>query len=310
MKEFKKPISILLAVITISALLIYTAIPSESKLIIFCLLAFSLGLRHGLDADHIAAIDNVTRKMVAKKQNSYTVGIYFALGHSSVVFLMTLLIVLGALSFQGNATLNSIGATIGTAMPIGFLVITGLLNSRIFFNTYKNQSHDDTPSGVLFKLFHRLFDKVTHPKYMYIVGFLFGLGFDTATEIALLSMAATQTMSGMPIYLILLLPISFALGMVLTDALDSWMQLHLCKWSTLSTNNRRQYNLWITAFSVVVAFGIAGMEILSLVNEQASVAQFFDTHSELVGAMIITTFVISWGIFSPRTKNRLTSVKS
>ncbi len=266
-------------------------------------------LRHGLDADHIAAIDNVTRKMVAKKQNSYTVGIYFALGHSSVVFLMTLMIVLGVLTFQGNATLNNIGAAIGTTMSIGFLIVTGVLNSRIFLNTYKSNSGDEAPTGLLFKLFHRLFDKVTNPKYMYIVGFLFGLGFDTATEIALLSMAATQAMNGLAIYFILLLPISFALGMVLTDALDSWMQLHLCKWSTLNSDNRRRYNLWITAFSVIVAFSIAGMEILSLFNDQTALVQYFDSNSEIIGVFIVAIFAGSWLLVTSKGKGKL-SVKS
>ncbi|WP_159084452.1 HoxN/HupN/NixA family nickel/cobalt transporter [Dongshaea marina] len=310
MREFIKPITILFGSAVLVWLLIYAAIPSGSKLLVFCLLAFALGLRHGLDADHIAAIDNITRKMVADGQSKYTVGIYFALGHSSVVFLMTLMIVIGVLTFKGNQTLADIGAMVGTTVSILFLLITALINAWVFRNVYRNNGGDQAPSGIFVKLFHRIFNYVTRPSYMYFVGFLFGLGFDTATEIAILGMAASQAMDGVAIYYILLLPVAFAVGMCITDALDSWMQLGLCKWSNYSSYSRRRYNLAITAFSVVVAVGIAGVEILGMLNSQAWLSGFFSDNSELIGLAIVVIFGGSWLLVRLFSKSRLAIAKS
>lgn len=289
---------------------------SQLNLLGLTLIAFTLGLRHGFDADHIVAIDNITRKLTAEGRPSLNTGLYFALGHSTIVFVMTLLIIFGAIAFKTTfADMQSIGAIIGTLVSVTFLWFTGAMNLHTLKLVRNDQhTHSHQASGVMFKLFGRLFAKIDSPRKMYFVGFVFGLGFDTATEIALLGIAATSMIQGISPWYVLLLPIAFASGMVITDSIDAAIMTSMCRWASAQQARFKIYNTIIILFAFVMSVTIGLIELIGLLTTNSdaqnfvmSIVNFAGDYSEWIGLSILTSFMVIWGISLWNKQRKLTT---
>jgi high-affinity nickel-transport protein len=244
--------------------------------------AYTLGLRHALDADHIAAIDNTTRKLLSDGNRPLGVGFFFSLGHSTVVFMLALLLALGvrALGGQiqnGGSTLHAVTNIVGTGVSGGFLYVIAAINVTILLAVVKiwrqtrNGCFDEaelerrlSSRGLINRLLGRFARNVDASWQMYPVGLLFGLGFDTATEVALLFLAAGAGSSGLPMYAILCLPVLFAAGMSLLDTIDGSFMNFAYGWAFSKPQRKLYYNLTITALSVAVAFVVGTIELLSV----------------------------------------------
>src|SRR6185437_9645984 len=221
-------VCVVLALVTASCVFYFSP-----TLMGFLAIAITLGLRHGMDADHIVAIDNITRKLSQENKYSATTGLYFAIGHSTIVFCLTLIVVLGInTSHTFYSTLSTMGDKFGGMISISFLLLTIIMNVIAFRNLDNLQNNEDNLyPGLIFTFANKyLFKAINRPEKMFIVGFFFGLGFDTATEIALLSIAATATIHGFNIIFILLLPILFACGMCITDTINSIFMSKIYHW--------------------------------------------------------------------------------
>jgi nickel/cobalt transporter (NiCoT) family protein len=280
------------------------------------LLAYSFGLRHAVDADHIAAIDNVTRKLMQQGRRPVTVGFFFALGHSTVV-------ILAAAGVAATTTvlamhfdhLKSIGGVVSTLVSALFLFIIAAANLIILRSVWRTYRHvraggayvdEDfdmllNNRGVLARLFRPLFRLVTKGWHMFPLGFLFGLGFDTATEVALLGISATQAAKGISIWSIMVFPALFAAGMSLIDTTDGVLMLGAYNWAFVKPIRKLYYNLTITSVSVVVAVLIGGIEALGLIGDQLGLSGWFwdgvgalnDNFNNL-GFLIIGVFIAAW----------------
>lgn len=281
-----------------------------------CLLAYSLGLRHAVDADHIAAIDNVTRKLMQEGKRPIALGLYFSLGHSTVVVLATVGVALAATAFKdGLEGFQEVGGLIGTSVAAAFLLIIAAINVLILVSVYRafqrvkrggSYSATDIDAmlanggGLLTRAFRRLFGMVRKSWHMYPLGFLFGLGFDTATEIALLTLAAVQASSGLPLWTILVFPTLFAAGMTLIDTTDSVLMVKAYGWAFVNPVRKLYYNLTITFISVVVAVVIGGAMALGLVAEklglQGGIWDAITGFNDLsfTGYLIVGLFAASW----------------
>ncbi|MGS0741678.1 HoxN/HupN/NixA family nickel/cobalt transporter [Glaciimonas sp. GG7] len=279
-------------------------------------LAYSFGLRHAVDADHIAAIDNVTRKLMQEGQRPVAVGFFFSLGHSTVVLLASIAIAVAASALTGPMEeFKLIGGIVGTLVSAFFLILIGVINLMVFLSIYKVFQHvrkggayveEDidlllNSRGFLSKLFCPMFAMISRSWHMYPLGFLFGLGFDTATEIALLGIAATQGSGGLPIWSILVFPVLFAAGMSLIDTLDSTLMLGLYGWAFVKPVRKLYYNMTITLVSVMVALAIGGLEVLGLIGDKMALeGKFWEIISLLtgnfgnVGFAIIGFFILCW----------------
>ncbi|NWD56971.1 HoxN/HupN/NixA family nickel/cobalt transporter [Pseudomonas veronii] len=280
------------------------------------LLAYGFGLRHAVDADHIAAIDNVTRKLMQEGQRPAMVGFFFSMGHSAVVVLASLLVALttSALSdcFEG---FKNIGGIIGTLVSATFLLLIALMNLFILRSIYKawknvrggGKYNDDdfdlllANRGFLTRLFRPLFRVITRSWHLFPLGFLFGLGFDTASEIALMGISASQAVQGISPWSIMVFPILFSAGMSLIDTLDGHLMLGAYGWAYLKPMRKIYYNMTITLVSVIVAVLISGIEGLGLLAEQLSLkGPFWDLigvmndHFGMLGYLIVGIFVCSW----------------
>jgi high-affinity nickel-transport protein len=253
----------------------------------FCALAFSFGLRHAVDADHIAAIDNVTRKLMQQGQKPVAVGLYFSLGHSTVVIVMTLLVALGTDYMQSHfAQFKEVGRIIGTSVSASFLLVIAAINFVIFLQVYKtfraarkghaiNQETLDgflNSRGLLARLVRPLFRMVGRSWHMYPVGFLFGLGFDTATEIALLGIVATQAAQQVSVWAIMIFPALFTAGMCLIDTTDGIVMLGAYGWAFVKPMRKLFYNMTITLISFLIAFLIGSLEVLSIIASRFQLA--------------------------------------
>lgn len=279
------------------------------------LLAWVFGLRHAVDADHIAAIDNVVRKLMQTGGAPHSVGLYFALGHSTVVVVATILLALGVVSLGGDSLLKEIGGLIGTSVSALFLLVIAAINLVIFvglwrtFRTAREQGVHDAEGlerllanrGVLARLLGPLFRLVTKPWHMYPLGFLFGLGFDTATEIGLLSISATEAARGASVADILVFPALFAAGMALVDTADSALMVSAYRWAFVDPLRKLWYNLTITGASVAVALLIGGIEALGLAADRLGLSggvwTLVDGLNESlanVGFAVIALFAIAW----------------
>lgn len=307
-----KKLLLLLGVITLAVwLLNLTVTLGNVKLLSLVFIAFTLGLRHGFDADHIVAIDNITRKFNSENQKSYTTGLFFALGHSTIVFVLTLLIVLGVIQFKGSlGSIGDYGGFIGTVVSATFLFLTGFMNLRSLFHV-SGHSHNHLPAGgVISFLTRKILNLVDRPLKMYLVGFLFGLGFDTATEIALLGIAASSALSGTSVWSIMLLPISFASGMILTDSFDSIFISKL--YGSFNTNQQKLliYNRIMLFSTAILAFIVGFFELAGLMATSnfrlseilAKGSDFLDTYSEHVGIAIVVWCLIIWCISKYRSQ--------
>ncbi len=280
------------------------------------LLAYGFGLRHAVDADHIAAIDNVTRKLMQEKKRPVAVGFFFSLGHSTVVVLASVAVAITASAMQSRFDhYKEIGGIIGTLVSALFLFAIALMNLiilRSIYRAWRNVRNggvykdDDfdlllADRGFLARIFRPLFRVITRSWHMYPLGFLFGLGFDTATEIGLLGIAATQAARGLSPWAIMVFPVLFSAGMSLIDTLDGHLMLGAYGWAYLKPIRKIYYNMTITLVSVIVAVVIGGIEALGLLADQLKLqGPVWDAIGTLndnfgtLGYIIIAIFVVSW----------------
>ncbi len=300
---YKKFILNLLIILILICVFCFCFLGTNIALLTLGLISLSLGLRHGLDADHIVAIDNITRKFLSEQKNSLMTGLYFALGHSTIVFLLTLAIVFSFPLFHGAFDeFKNVGSIVGTSVSVTFLWITALMNLSALSSLLENkQQYSITSRGMFTFIEKHIFHKIDQPNKMYFVGFLFGLGFDTATEVGLLGMTATATLHGLQPWLILILPILFACGMVLTDSLDCVLMNTVYNWPTEQKTKLRHYKIAIIVFITFAAFTVGLFELITMLGETwhwqnmiIQVSQFFSDHSEEVGICIILFFVWLW----------------
>jgi high-affinity nickel-transport protein len=280
------------------------------------LLAYGFGLRHAVDADHIAAIDNVVRKLMQEGKRPVSVGFFFSLGHSSVVVLMSAVVALtaGALQTRFQA-FKEFGDIAGTMVSAFFLLLVAIMNIFILMGTWKTfrrvsrGGHYDeedmdmvlTRGGPLAHLFRPLFKVIRKSWHMYPLGFLFGLGFDTATEVALLAISASEASRGLPIWSVLVFPALFTAGMSLVDTTDGILMLGAYGWAFLNPLRKLFYNLTVTAVSVIVALLVGGIEALGLIGDKlALTGRFWDFIGSLndnfgrLGFVIIGIFAVCW----------------
>ena len=279
-------------------------------------LAYSFGLRHAVDADHIAAIDNVTRKLMQEDKKPISVGFFFSLGHSTIVVLLTIAIALTAGNIQENMPqFKEVGGLIGTSVSALFLLFIAALNMIILWNVFKTfqsvkkgGSYDEdslnellNQRGLLGRFFRPLFQLIDQSWKMYPLGLLFGLGFDTATEVGLLGISAHQASAGLPIWSILIFPALFTAGMCLIDTTDGILMLGAYSWAYIKPIRKLYYNLTITLVSVLVALLVGGIEALGIIGGklglQGEFWDFIEGVSEnfgVVGYCIIGIFLVSW----------------
>ncbi|WP_354137239.1 HoxN/HupN/NixA family nickel/cobalt transporter [Bradyrhizobium sp. LB11.1] len=293
----------------------FAAFSDRPAVMATALLAWVFGLRHAVDADHIAAIDNVVRKLMQAGDTPRSVGLYFALGHSTVVVIATMLLALGVVSLGGDSLLKDIGSLIGTSVSALFLLVIAAINLAIFaglwrtFRMAREQGVHDAAGldallvnrGFLARLLGPMFRLVTKPWHMFPLGLLFGLGFDTATEIGLLSISATEAARGASLADILVFPALFASGMALVDTADSTLMVSAYRWAFVDPMRKLWYNLTITGASVAVALFIGGIEALGLISDRlgltGGVWALVDGLNESlanVGFAVIALFVIAW----------------
>jgi nickel/cobalt transporter (NiCoT) family protein len=279
-------------------------------------LAYTFGLRHAVDADHIAAIDNVTRKLMQDGERPISVGLFFSLGHSTVVVLASVAVALAAGALEGRfASFKLVGGVIGTLVSAAFLFLVAAANLLILLSVYRtfrdvrrgrpfaeeDMNHLLAQRGFLGRLFRPMFRLVTRSWHMYPLGFLFGLGFDTATEIGLLGISAAEASKGLPIWSIMVFPALFTAGMTLIDTTDGILMLGAYGWAFTKPIRKLYYNLTITSVSVLVAVLVGGIEALGLVADQLKLEGPFwsfigalnDNFGSL-GYLIIAIFVGSW----------------
>jgi nickel/cobalt transporter (NiCoT) family protein len=280
------------------------------------LLAYGFGLRHAVDADHIAAIDNVTRKLMQEGKRPVSVGLFFALGHSMVVILATAGIAATATQLASHFdTFRHVGGVVGSLISTLFLLLIAAMNIAILIAVWRTFRHvrrgggfsaQDfdlllNSRGLLARWFKPVFRLVTRSWHMFPVGLLFGLGFDTATEVALLGISATQAAQGLSIWSIMLFPALFAAGMSLIDTSDGVLMLGAYNWAFVRPMRKLYYNLVITAVSVLVAVLIGGIEGLGLIGDRFSLGGWFwggigrlNDNFNLLGFAIIGLFILAW----------------
>jgi nickel/cobalt transporter (NiCoT) family protein len=281
-------------------------------------LAYVLGLRHAVDADHIAAIDNVVRKLMHEGKQPVSVGLFFSLGHSLVVIIVVAVIAATAFALQERfEDFKSIGGIIGTGVSAFFLLAVALINLIILREVWRSfrRARRGEPvldheldrllsgRGFLARIFRPLFRMVSHSWQMFPIGFLFGLGFDTATEVTLFAVAASQVSGGLSFATVMIFPALFTAGMTLIDTTDSVLMVGAYGWAFLNPIRKIWYNLTITAISVLVALLIGGVEALGLIADQLGLTGgFWDLIDRLndgladFGYLIIAVFVVSWAI--------------
>ncbi|TKI04469.1 HoxN/HupN/NixA family nickel/cobalt transporter [Martelella alba] len=308
---------VLLLVVNLAAWLWALMVFQQSTALVgAALLAYSYGLRHAVDADHIAAIDNVTRKLMQQGQQPVSVGAYFSLGHSTIVVLACAAIAATSLAFQGQmGWIHDYGGIVGTAVSALFLLIVAFINLMILRTVYKTfqrvkrggaaggdmDALSERNGGLMTRLFRFAFRFVNKSWQMYLVGFLFGLGFDTATEVGLLGISAAGAGSGMSMWSIMIFPVLFASGMALIDTLDNFVMVGAYGWAFAKPVRKLYYNMTITATSVFVALFIGGLEALGLISDQWSlhggiwnIIGNLNDNMGNVGYWIIALFVLFW----------------
>jgi nickel/cobalt transporter (NiCoT) family protein len=281
------------------------------------LTAYTLGLRHALDADHIAAIDNTTRKLMADGGRPLAVGLFFSLGHATVVFVLALVLGLGVRAVVGpvedsSSTLHTITGVIGPSVSGGFLLVIALVNLSVLVGVVRafragrrrtlgpaEVSARMATGGPLTRVLGRATRAVTRSWQMYPLGVLFGLGFDTATEIALLFLAGGAAGAGLPWYAVLTLAVLFAAGMSLLDTIDGSFMNFAYGWAFSNPVRKLYYNVTVTGLSIVVALGIGGIELTTVLADRLglsggvwSAAQSVDLN--LVGYAVVGLFALTW----------------
>jgi high-affinity nickel-transport protein len=281
------------------------------------LLAYTFGLRHAVDADHIAAIDNVTRKLMQQGQRPVGVGFFFSLGHSTIVFGLSAAVAASSMAIKGRfRVLSNWGGIFGTLISAFFLLAIAVMNLLILLSildTFRRVkaggAYSDEDLNILLakrgffgRIFRGLFKLVNHSWQMYPVGFLFGLGFDTATEVGLLGISAVAASKALPIWSIMIFPALFAAGMALIDTTDSILMLGAYGWAFMKPMRKLFYNITITSVSVIVAIVVGGLETLGLIQGEYNLSGWFwdpiamlngDTAFGVLGYMIIGIFIFA-----------------
>jgi nickel/cobalt transporter (NiCoT) family protein len=281
--------------------------------------AYTLGMRHAFDADHIAAIDNTTRKLMTEGQRPLSVGFFFSLGHSTIVFALAALFAIGVRGLSGaveddSSTLHTATGLIGPTVSGVFLVVIGVINLVVLvgivkvFQRMRQGEYDERKleeqldsRGFMNRFLGRATRAVKQPWQMYPLGVLFGLGFDTATEIALLATAGTAAAGGLPLYAILCLPILFAAGMCLLDTIDGAFMNFAYGWAFSKPVRKVFYNLTITGLSVAVALIIGVIELAQVFTDKLSLTGgvwdfFANLDLNHVGYVIAGLFVLTWAV--------------
>ena len=278
------------------------------------LLAWVFGLRHAVDADHIAAIDNTVRKLMQQGERPVTAGLFFSLGHSTVVFVAVVLLAATAAALKDDlATFRIYGGVIGVSISAVFLLLIAVLNLFILQSVWRSfraarngvLDGDDAievhAGGVIGRIFRPLFRVVTKSWHMYPIGLLFGLGFDTATEIGLLSIAGSEAANGLSPWHALVFPALFTASMALVDTADSALMVGAYGWAFVNPIRKLWYNLTITAVSVVVALLIGGVEAVALISEKFGLNSgvwgwISGINNDLAnfGFVIVGIFIVAW----------------
>ncbi|MCX6643953.1 MAG: HoxN/HupN/NixA family nickel/cobalt transporter [Candidatus Bathyarchaeota archaeon] len=278
------------------------------------IVAYVFGLRHGVDADHIAAIDNTTRKLMQEGKRPFTVGMWFSLGHSTVVVALIIGLIVATRAVATNIpALQSAGAVIGTLVSGSFLWIIGFINAVIVIGIYKifqtlkqgklNQAELDNlleNRGFMNRFFRPLFKIISKPWHIYPVGVLFGLGLDTASEVALIAISVGIGVStNIPLYYILILPLLFTCGMVTIDTADGVAMRVAYGWAFLNPIRKIYYNLTVTVISVLVAWAIGTVELLQVLSSELNLNGLFwnwlnTLNFEMIGFGIVLIFILSW----------------
>ncbi len=296
--------------------LAFLAFSSHPLLLGTALLAYTFGLRHAVDADHISAIDNVTRKLMQDRKRPIGVGFFFSLGHSTVVVALTACIAMAASVIKGELpALQRIGELVGTSVSATFLLVVAAINAivlvdifRAFRGARRGEAYDQrgvdeilNQRGLIGRFFRPLLKLVDRSWKMYPIGLLFGLGFDTATEVGLLGIAAVEAGKGLPVYAILIFPLLFTAGMSLIDTIDGTVMVGAYGWAFVKPMRKLYYNLVITLVSVLVAVIIGAIEATSVVAGQLglnggiwSVAGSLSGNLGSLGFVIVGVFVASW----------------
>ncbi|HUO55020.1 MAG TPA: HoxN/HupN/NixA family nickel/cobalt transporter, partial [Rhodoblastus sp.] len=279
-------------------------------------LAYSLGLRHAVDADHIAAIDNSTRKLMQEGQRPVAVGLFFSLGHSAIVVLMSIAVGFATAAVSAHfEDFKAIGSIIGTSASALFLFLLAIFNLLVFLSVWRSfralqrgeaisEADFDlllNKRGLLSRLFRPVFAMVRRSWHLFFVGLLFGLGFDTATEVALFGISATQAAGGASFAALLVFPALFTAGMSLVDTADGVLMLGAYGWAYMKPVRKIYYNLTITAVSVIVALAVGGIETLGMIGDKFELhGPFWDgigvlnENFGLLGYGIIVLFAASW----------------
>lgn len=279
-------------------------------------LAYTFGLRHALDADHISAIDNVTRKLMADGERPLLVGFFFSLGHSTIVVLLSVAIALTASRVQSHfPAMRRVGGLIGTSVSAFFLLTIAAINLlilrsvvRSFLRARRGEPYEQDEVdaaigqlGLLGRIFRPIIRLVDRSWKMYFVGFLFGLGFDTATEVGVLGISAAAATQGLPIWSILIFPMLFTAGMCLLDTAGGILMLGAYGWAYVHPMRKLYYNMTITAISAFIAVGVSGLEVLNIVGDQMNLHGWFwsqvnklGDHFGAIGIAIIGIFIVAW----------------
>src|SRR5438445_4939458 len=280
-------------------------------------LAYTFGLRHAFDADHISAIDNSTRKLLQEGKRPVSAGFFFSLGHSTVVFLIAVLLGFAVKTVvqsvvSGSGELKDVGGLLGTTVSGAFLIVIGLLNLLILLDILRvyrrmrrgeydsgSLQHELVAGGLMTRIFGRLFRVVSNSWHLYPIGFLFGLGFDTASEVALLAISAGAAANGVPFLAVISLPLIFAAGMSLMDTIDGAFMSKAYSWAFSNPIRKVFYNLTVTALSVFVALFIGVVELSQLLIQvlklQGGLFSFIGgMNFGFMGFVIVGAFVVTW----------------
>jgi high-affinity nickel-transport protein len=280
------------------------------------LVAYTFGLRHAVDADHISAIDNVTRKLLQQGRRPAAVGFFFSLGHSTIVLALSVAVGIAAAVVKARLpALESAGGVVGTSISAVFLLAIAVVNTLVlvgivdaFRSVRRGQPFSDqtldqcvTQRGLIGRFCRPLLKMVTRSWHMYLVGLLFGLGFDTASEVALLGIAAVEGARGLPIDAVLIFPLLFAAGMSLVDTADGVLMLGAYGWAFAKPIRKLYYNMTITLVSVLVALLVGGIEALGVIGGQLNLSGWFweqiatvNENFGLLGFLIVAVFIVSW----------------
>jgi high-affinity nickel-transport protein len=313
----------------------FAAFHSYPLLLATALIAYGLGLRHAVDADHIAAIDNITRKLMQEGKRPIMAGLFFSLGHSTVVFAASLMIALTASSLQQRFPgVIEVGSVVGTLVSVVFLIGIAIVNVFVLVGVYRlfqRVRRGDTYTeeelnlflssrGLFGRLLRGLFRLISHSWHMYPLGFLFGLGFDTATEIGVLGISAAEASKGLSVWSILVFPALFTAGMSLVDSSDGVLMVGAYGWAFVNPVRKLHYNLAITGFSVIAAVLVGAIEALSLVGGKFGLegglwvtadaaAARFGTLGCLAAAIFVGTWLVGFVIYRAMGYHKLPTLQ-